>query len=158
MRRGLFLERATETDVAALAELEAACFSHPWTPAQIAQEIAAGPPGAVLVLRNPLGAGRETAACGACAYRVVLDEMHVLDLAVAPGWRRRGLARFLIGIAIKRAVRAGARKALLEVRAGNRDAVALYLIAGLRAARRAEGLLPRAGRGRHPPGARRAFG
>jgi ribosomal-protein-alanine N-acetyltransferase len=133
---GVCLDRATTADVAALAELEAVCFSHPWTPGQIAGEIEHGPPGAVLVLRHP--AGGRLLPCAACAYRVVADEMHILDLAVAPDWRRRGLARFLLRTAIRRAVRAGARRALLEVRAGNREAALLYLSLGFerRAVRR----------------------
>jgi ribosomal-protein-alanine N-acetyltransferase len=122
---GVFLERATAADVAALAALEAACFSHPWTPAQIAEEVAGGPPGAVLVLRG-IGLGGQGELCAACAYRVVLDEMQILDVAVRPGWRRRGLARFLVGVALRRAAAAGARTALLEVRAGNHEALRLY--------------------------------
>ncbi len=125
MTRGVFLDRAGPDDVPGLAELEAVCFTHPWTASQIAEEVAAGPPGAVLVLRAPLGRGR-TVVCGSCAYRVVLDEMQILDLTVHPGWRRRGLARVLLRVAIRRAVRVGARTALLEVRVGNAAALALY--------------------------------
>ena len=125
MTRSVFLDRAGPDDVSALTELAAASFSHPWTASQVAQEVAAGPPGAVLVLRAPAGHGR-TRLCGSCAYRVVLDEMHILDLNVHPGWRRRGLARVLLRVAIRRATRAGARTGLLEVRAGNREALGLY--------------------------------
>lgn len=125
MTRGVFLERALDSDVPALAALEVACFSHPWTPAQIRDEVAAGPPGAVLVLRGvaPQGGGD---LCGACAYRVVLDEMLILDLAVHPACRGRGFARFLLRVALRRAAAAGARRALLEVRAGNLGARRLY--------------------------------
>jgi ribosomal-protein-alanine N-acetyltransferase len=123
--RAVFLGHAVAADVPALAALEAACFSHPWTPAQIAEEVAGGPPGAVLVLR---GVGRDGHGelCAACAYRVVLDEMHVLDVAVHPAWRGRAFARFLLRVAFRRAAAAGARTALLEVRAGNHEALRLY--------------------------------
>jgi [ribosomal protein S18]-alanine N-acetyltransferase len=123
--RRVFLERAGAADVPALAALAAACFSHPWTPAQIAQEVAAGPPGALLVLRGVARDGH-VELCAACAYRVLLDEMEILDLAVHPAWRRRGLARALLGVAFRRAGAAGARTALLEVRAGNLEALRLY--------------------------------
>jgi ribosomal-protein-alanine acetyltransferase len=59
-------------------------------------------------------------------YRVVVDEMHILNVAVAPAWRRRGLARWLLRFALDRAGRAGAIRALLEVRDGNAEARALY--------------------------------
>ncbi len=130
MSRRVYLERATAEDVPALAALEAACFSHPWTQAQIAAELGVGPPGAVLVLRG-LGdshgrgdTGREL--CAACAYRVVVDEMEILDVAVHPAWRRQGLAGVLLRCALRRGARAGARTAFLEVRAGNRAGLRLY--------------------------------
>jgi ribosomal-protein-alanine N-acetyltransferase len=125
--RGVFLDRAGAADVSALAALEATCFSHPWTAAQIAAEIVGEAPGTVLVLRAPpSGADPARGIRAYCTYRVVLDEMHILDLAVDPACRRLGLARWLVRFAMKRAARAGARLALLEVRAGNRAALALY--------------------------------
>jgi ribosomal-protein-alanine acetyltransferase len=123
--RRVFLERAGTGDVPALASLAAACFTHPWTSGQIAAEVAGAAPGAVLVLRG-LGREGQVELCAACAYRVVLDEMEILELAVHPAWRRRGLARALLEIAFRRAAAAGVRTALLEVRAGNLEALRLY--------------------------------
>ena len=121
------LERATTDDAPALAALEAACHSHPWTESQLRDEVSYGPPGAVLVLRGPPRT-RETwgAVRAYCVYRMVIDEMHILNVAVAPGWRRQGLARWLLGFAMRKAAREGARRAFLEVRAGNREALSLY--------------------------------
>jgi len=126
---GVFLARATEAEVEALFALASACHSHPWTPAQIAREMAAGPPGAVLVLRPVAG---PVAVCASCTYRVFADEMEVLDVAVHPGWRRRGLGRFLVAHALGRGSRAGAAVARLEVRAGNQAALSLYESLGFR--------------------------
>src|SRR3990172_12724152 len=129
----LWLERAGPEDVSALAAVEAACFSHPWPRQHFAQEVAYGAPGAVLVLRSP--AAREGAAKGVhayCVYRVVVDEMLILDVAVTPDWRRRGLAAWLLRFALAKAARAGARRALLEVRRGNAPALALYQKLGFR--------------------------
>jgi ribosomal-protein-alanine N-acetyltransferase len=124
----LWLGRATPDDPRALAALEAACHSHPWTESQLREEVAYGPPGAVLVLR---GRGRADEAWGDirayCVYRVTLDEMHILNVAVAPGWRRWGLGRWLVRFAMGKAVRDGARRAFLEVRASNREALSLYV-------------------------------
>ena len=122
---GVFVARATPGDVDDLTRLHAACHSHPWTRGQIAAEVAQAPPAAVLVARGGRGGVR-----GACAYRVAADEMEVLDVSVDPGWRRRGLARFLVRLAMARGARAGARRALLEVRAGNTPARALYASLG----------------------------
>lgn len=120
MSRGLFLRRAGEADTAALAALESAGSLHPWSAEQIRSELVRCAPDAVLVLE-----GRE-GILGYCAYRLVLDELHVMNLAVRPGARRRGLGRFLLEAALRRAARAGARRGLLEVRAGNDAARALY--------------------------------
>jgi ribosomal-protein-alanine N-acetyltransferase len=118
--RGVFLRRAREGDTAALVALESAGSLHPWSADQIRSELVRSAPDAVLVLE-----GRE-GILAYCAYRLVLDEMHVMNLAVRPGARRRGLGRFLLEAALTRAGRAGARGALLEVRASNDAALALY--------------------------------
>lgn len=129
MRGLLWLERAKGDDAPHLAALEAECFSHPWTEEQLRQEIAYGPPGAVLLLRSAAGGpssvgGRTVAAF--CAYRVLVDEAHVMDVAVARRWRRRGLGSWLVRFCLARAGREGALRALLEVRAGNAPARRLY--------------------------------
>jgi ribosomal-protein-alanine N-acetyltransferase len=125
--RGTLLRRARPEDVPALAALEVACFTHPWTPAQVREEIARVPPDEVLVLEGVGRPGETPAGIRAyCSYRVVVDEMHVMNVAVAPSCRRRGLARWLMSFAFERAARAGARCALLELRAGNGEALALY--------------------------------
>lgn len=58
------------------------------------------------------------------------DEVHVIDLAVAPEARRGGLGRALLDAVIADARTADARLLLLEVRAGNAPALALYRSAG----------------------------
>ena len=124
MSRGVFLRRAEPNDAAAVAALEGVSSLHPWSELQLRAELARPAPDAVLVLE---GRGRIVAHG---AFRMVLDEMHVMNLAVHPDARRRGLGRFLLGIALARAVRAGARRVLLEVRAGNAAARALYTECG----------------------------
>lgn len=130
MSIGAFVRRATPEDAEALAALAAECFSRPWSAAQIGDEIVRPPPSGVLLACTAAGGVAEPAAF--CACRLVLDELHVLDLAVRPSWRRRGLARFLLELALRRASAAGARLALLEVRASNQPALALYTGLGFR--------------------------
>jgi ribosomal-protein-alanine N-acetyltransferase len=133
VRHGSFLRRALLSDVPALAVLEAACFTHPWTPAQVHEEVARVPPDMVLVLEGPASPGGAPAGIRAyCSFRLVVDEMQVMNVAVDPSCRRRGLARRLLAFAMARAARAGARRALLELRAGNREALALYESLGFR--------------------------
>lgn len=130
----LLLERAREDDVSALRALEVLCFSHPWSATSFAEEVSYGPPGAVLVLREWLRAeAADRGIRGYCVYRIVADEMHILDVALHPEWRREGRASWLLRFAMRKAARAGARRALLEVRRGNVAAIGLYESLGFRA-------------------------
>ncbi len=124
MSRGVYLRRAGPADLAALAELEALASLDPWNEAQIAVEVARPAPDAALVL-----AGRSGVRAW-CAVRVVAGELQLMSLAVHPDERRRGLGRFLLGAALQAAARAGANRALLEVRASNTAARALYSLFG----------------------------
>ncbi len=127
----LWLERATVEDSSALAALESGCHRHPWTQQQFREELGYGPPGAVLVLRSRVPSVAAWRGIGAyCVYRLVVDEMHLLNIAVAPPWRRRGIARWLLRFAVGQAGRAGAVRVLLEVRESNVEARALYADTG----------------------------
>jgi ribosomal-protein-alanine N-acetyltransferase len=127
----LWLGRATAEDPPALAALESECYSHPWTQRQFREEVSYGPPGAVLLLRSPAASVVAWRGIEAyCVYRVVVDEMHILNVAVAPACRRRGIARWLLSFAIGQAARCGAVQALLEVRESNVEARALYAALG----------------------------
>ncbi len=132
MSRGAFVRRATPEDAESLAALAAECFSRPWSAAQIGEEIVRPPPSGVWLACVRAGGRRVQEPAAFCACRLVLDELHVLDLAVRPSWRRRGLARVLLDLALRRAAAAGSRLALLEVRAGNEPALALYRALGFR--------------------------
>jgi ribosomal-protein-alanine N-acetyltransferase len=58
------------------------------------------------------------------------DELHLLDLAVDPTARQRGIGRGLLTHVVDEARRDGAAVALLEVRASNAPAIALYRSVG----------------------------
>jgi ribosomal-protein-alanine acetyltransferase len=67
---------------------------------------------------------------GTSAARTVGDEVEILNLGVAPSWRRRGVGRDLMVRAMEQAGQAGARRAFLDVRESNRGARALYATLG----------------------------
>ncbi len=69
---------------------------------------------------------------GYIVYWLVADEMHILNLAVHPGKRRRGVARALLAEALSRSRSAGAEQAWLEVRPSNTPALALYASFGFK--------------------------
>jgi [ribosomal protein S18]-alanine N-acetyltransferase len=131
--RTLIVAAATDEDVAALAALEERCYTHPWTVRHFRDEIAHRGRGRVVLLRDPRGLQEEERGIWAyVAFQVVADEMHLLNLAVAPEWRGRGWGRWLLRLALVLGGRRGARRALLEVRRSNQAALALYQKAGFR--------------------------
>ncbi|HVB32922.1 MAG TPA: ribosomal protein S18-alanine N-acetyltransferase [Patescibacteria group bacterium] len=67
-----------------------------------------------------------TGAVGFVVARSAADEMEILNLAVLPAARRRGVATALLRAALDHGRRAGSRRAYLEVRESNQAARRLY--------------------------------
>jgi ribosomal-protein-alanine N-acetyltransferase len=124
VRPPVFLRRAEAGDTAEVARLERSASLHPWSEVQVRDELARPAPDAVLVLQGLSG------ILAYCAVRLVVDELHVMNLAVDDRARRRGFAGFLLQKSLERGARAGALRALLEVRASNAAARALYAKSG----------------------------
>ena len=80
---------------------------------------------------------------------LVHDELHVLNVAVAPEARRHGVARAILDRVEAQGREQGARVAMLEVRRGNAPAIALYRSLRLpRGRASARATTPRTGRTR----------
>jgi ribosomal-protein-alanine N-acetyltransferase len=122
----VWLTLAGESDLESVLSMERRIFTHPWTAEHFRHDILRGD---VLVLRSPAG---ELLAYAVC--RVVCDELQVLNLAVSPEHRRRGLGRRLLRLVLRLGVQRGAGVALLEVRRGNTSARCLYEAEGFRIA------------------------
>jgi ribosomal-protein-alanine N-acetyltransferase len=116
------LAAATPADVDAIVALERRCFDQPWGRISVEGELA-GRGSAGLLLREGPGEGAVRAYI---FFRVVADEIHIHRIAVAPERRRRALAGRLLSECLRAGRRAGARAAVLEVRAANAAALALY--------------------------------
>ena len=69
---------------------------------------------------------RQDQAVGFVSFWRILDELHINNLAVLPGYRRTGIASALLTHALAEGVRKGARRATLEVRRSNEPARCLY--------------------------------
>ncbi|SDJ71712.1 ribosomal protein S18-alanine N-acetyltransferase [Microbulbifer yueqingensis] len=119
---GARLRLARVDDCEALAGLAQSAHSHPWSERQYRDSMASGH--RVWLLEHEAG---EPIAC--CVVSQLLDEAEILDIAVAPAWRRRGIARALLGQVIQRLVGQTARL-LLEVRVSNTPARSLYSALG----------------------------
>ena len=105
--------------VSQIAQLEAQCFSDPWSEKSIASE-----------LENPLSlwlvAEENGQVFGYVGSQTVLDESDMMNVAVDSGHRRQGIARALIETLIAELAKMGSRCLRLEVRVSNENARALY--------------------------------
>lgn len=104
---------ATDLPVA-LADLHAAAFDAPWSPAAFAELLSQ--PGVIL----------EAEDRGFILVRVALDEAEILTLAVRPEARGGGIGARLTQAAAARAAMLGADRLHLEVAEDNASARALY--------------------------------
>jgi ribosomal-protein-alanine N-acetyltransferase len=84
--------------------------------------------------RPGVGLWREGALVALASGWLVVDELHVTAVVVAPPWRRRGLGRAAVEALLAMARRQGALRATLEVAAGNAAARGLYAAIGFREA------------------------
>ena len=111
-------------DLPAVERLERASFADPWPRHALMSELAPS------ALRLPLVLEDHGQVVGyLMAWRAV-DQIHVLNVAVSPAYRRRGLGRRLIEAAVAEARRIGASEVTLEVRPSNTAALALYRTLG----------------------------
>ena len=102
-----------------VAELEKLCFVDPWDEKSIAYE-----------LTNPLSywlvALEGETVTGYVGSQTVIDETDMMNIAVHPDYRRKGIAESLINALVSDLVQKGSRCLTLEVRASNEAAKALY--------------------------------
>ena len=119
---GMVIERISEAaDLDAVAALESATFTNPWTREMLERELRQSDVARVYVVRLP---GCPVAAF--CACWLVHDELHINTIAVNAHVRRLGIATALMKHLLADAARLGARRTYLEVRRSNLPAQRLY--------------------------------
>lgn len=105
--------------VDAVAQIEAECFSKPWSYDAFVAELSN--PAAVTFVADADGE-----IAGFINLGVVLDEATVNNIAVKQTYRRRGIGRALMTAAIDYCQNNRLNVLMLEVRQSNRAAIALY--------------------------------
>lgn len=114
-------------DLDTVLMIERLSFSTPWSRAMFITELANTKRSRLLVARTDGEAGE---IVGYLAFRIVIDEMHIILVAVHPDWRQRTIARQMLEHAMTQARDAACSKATLEVRASNVAAQRLYFQLG----------------------------
>ena len=109
----------TDAHVDAVAALEAICFADPWSANSVASE-----------LTNPLSCWLVALAAdtvvGYIGSQTVMGETDMMNVAVRPDHRRKGIAESLIRALVQKLKECESHCLTLEVRASNAPAIALY--------------------------------
>lgn len=115
----MVIRKMTLQDAPAVAQLEIACFSDPWSEKSIASEV-----------DNPLSywlvADDNGTIAGYVGSQSVLDAADMMNLAVAPAYRRKGVGQNLVNALVEHLQDKQVIALLLEVRVSNEPAIALY--------------------------------
>ena len=115
----MMIVRMNESHVKAVAELEKLCFSDPWSENSVASE-----------LKNKLAlwlvAEEDGRVAGYIGSQTCTDESDVMNVAVHPDFRRRGIAEALVNALVAELKAIESRCLTLEVRASNAPAICLY--------------------------------
>jgi ribosomal-protein-alanine N-acetyltransferase len=106
-------------DLERVLEIEHAVFAAPWSRASFEGEL--GNDSAL-----PLVAELDSAVVAYMISWLVVDELHIGNIAVAPVAQRRGIGRDLLTFCLREAASRGVAYATLEVRVSNDRAIKLY--------------------------------
>ena len=106
-------------DIEQIAELEKLCFADPWSVSAFSYE-----------LNNPLSlwlvAVEGNTVAGYVGSQTVMGESDMMNVAVAPEYRRQGIAEQLIIDLIRQLNDRNSKSLALEVRQSNLPAISLY--------------------------------
>lgn len=106
-------------DLVGVVNVEVRAYSHPWSRGNFIDSLAAGYVAELL----------ESSLAGVVGYFVAMpgvDELHLLNITVAPDWQGRGHGSALLDVVQARAIERGLGTLWLEVRESNHRARALY--------------------------------
>lgn len=110
-----------DEDLDGVLAVEEESFTNPWTKEMYAWELQNRSVCHIFVVRTP-----EYRVAGFCAFWLVVDEIHINNVAIRPALRGQGIGTNLIRRVFEEAKQLGARRATLEVRRSNEAARRLY--------------------------------
>lgn len=120
------LTTLTESHLDQVIAIENASFKYPWKRASFLSELEREDTQAHVVI-----CGRQQ-IIAYTVVRCVLNELHILKIAVASPWRRRGVATWLMNRCLLLAFKKKVASVCLEVRPSNKAARAFYAKLGFK--------------------------
>ena len=134
-------EPMQDSDIDEVVALEESVYPYPWTRGNFADSLTSGYH--AWVLRN-----QAMQLMGYFLVMQMVDEAHLLNVAVAQEWQGQGLGRFLLNQSVACARGLGMESMLLEVRPSNERALDLYQRYGFEQIGRRKGYYPAGGQQR----------
>lgn len=125
------IRRMRPEDLETVMHVERLAFAHPWSTELFRREL--DHDWSTVLLAEERADDGSVVLLGFVIYWLVHDEVHVLNVAIHPAQRRRGVARALLHACLRDGQAHGAVLATLEVRKSNEAALGLYKGLGFRA-------------------------
>lgn len=113
------------TDLALVVELDRISFPTPWPKEAFVYELTRNR-NSVCWVAEWMKDANQKILIGSIVIWLVKTVAHIGTLAIKPGFRKRGFGQLLLAEALQVCIQRGAQSAMLEVRAGNKIAQALY--------------------------------
>ncbi|MGD1996041.1 MAG: ribosomal protein S18-alanine N-acetyltransferase [Anaerolineae bacterium] len=110
-------------DIQAVMDIERSSFPSPWPESAYHYELRYRSDSLFYVLQDR---GGGSPILGYFGLRIGGYRAHVRTIAIHPDWRGQGLGKFLLLVALEKAIRRGVRRVTLEVRPSNSVAQRLY--------------------------------
>lgn len=126
---GVKVRQMVEEDLEEVIRIEQRSSNVPWKEAMFRGELEKNPYSTLWVVLNDSGFGIIAYVC----FWIILEDLHILNIAVCPEERGKGLGKELIRTVLRHANQQGIREASLEVRNSNLTARKLYERLGFRA-------------------------
>jgi len=120
LSQSVTIREMKESDLEEILAIEKVSFADPWS-RRLFKETLSFPHSVNFVLQGATGA-----VLGYINFYLIGEEAHMLNLAIHPGWRKKGLASQLLNHAIDFLKQRRATHFFLEVREGNLGAIRLY--------------------------------
>jgi ribosomal-protein-alanine N-acetyltransferase len=112
---------AKEDDIEAIYEIESSSFLTPWSKSSLYEELV-HPYSYLWVAKDVVS----KEIVGFICFWIMWAEMHIVNIAVKPEFRRKGVGGLLLQKAISIAQKQGVETIRLEVRASNLEAISFY--------------------------------
>lgn len=119
------IHEMTHEHLVEVLAIERACYPAPWSETAFSNEMASDVSVAIVAV-----AGKSVA--GFLVGWIAADQLHVANIAVEVGHRRRGIGNGMMAWLLEEAVRRGCTTSTLEVRESNQAARGMYGQLGFR--------------------------